>query len=197
MSEHAKPGPGDVTLLLESASAGDHGAQDRLLDVLYSSLRRIAAGEMQRESPANTLQPTALVHEAYLRLLGGGEPRWTNRAHFFGAAALAMRRILVDRARERGRLKRGGGRRRVELGDEATEDEGTSTDLLALEPALERLREHDHRQYDVVMLRYFAGLSVEQVAQCLNISEPTVKRDWTVARARLRRDIETQQDDDE
>jgi RNA polymerase sigma factor (TIGR02999 family) len=180
-----------VTLLIEAAARGDHRASAELLPLVYEGLRRLAEQSMRNESPGRTLQPTALVHEAYLRLVGGSpDVKWANRGHFFAAAAQAMRRILVERARHRRRIKHGGGRDRVALEEESLAAEPSGTDLIELDSALDRLREHDQRQHDVVMLRYFAGLSVEQVALCLGISEPTVKRDWTVARARLRREVE-------
>lgn len=180
-----------VTLLIEAAARGDHQASEDLLPLVYEGLRRLAEQSMRNEAPGRTLQPTALVHEAYLRLVGGSpDVKWANRGHFFAAAAQAMRRILVERARHRRRIKHGGGRDRVALEEESLAAEPSGTDLIELDSALERLREHDQRQHDVVMLRYFAGLTVEQVALCLGVSEPTVKRDWTVARARLRREVE-------
>lgn len=188
------PSPQEVTQLLKAAVDGDRHASAQILPLVYEELRKLASSRIGKEAAGGagfTLQPTALVHEAYLRLVGGSpDVKWANRGHFFAAAAQAMRRILVERARYRRRIKHGGGRDRVALEEESLAAEPSGTDLIELDSALERLREHDQRQHDVVMLRYFAGLSVEQVALCLGISEPTVKRDWTVARARLRREVE-------
>jgi len=181
--------PNQVTLLLEAVSSGRQQASEELLPLIYEQLRRLAQSHMNRESPGNTLQPTALVHEAYLRLVGGQDVRWANRAHFFASAALAMRRILVDRARSRGRVKRGGELDRVELQDGAMTAEPPSTDLLALDEALPKLEQQDKRKYDIVMLRYFAGLSIEETAAALDISPATVKTEWKIARVLLYRAI--------
>jgi RNA polymerase sigma factor (TIGR02999 family) len=156
---------------------------EELLPLLYDELRELAAGYLAHDSQT-TLQPTALVHEAYLRLLGG-QVEWRGRGHFFSAAALAMRRILVERARHRRRLKRGGGRPRVPLDDAAVAAEADGLDLLALDEALERLSAEDERKGRVVSLRYFAGLSLAETAQVLGISEATAKRDWDYACAWL------------
>lgn len=172
-------------MLLEAVASGDRKAADELLPLVYEHLRRLARSRLAGEAPGQTLQPTALVHEAYLKLVGDGEVRWADRGHFFAAAALAMRRILVDRARHRGRVKHGGGKRREELHEAAVADEGGSTDLLALDEALKDLEAKDRRRYDVVMLRYFAGLSIDETAKALNIASSTVKADWAVARVRL------------
>ncbi len=172
-------------MLLEAVSAGDSKASAELLPLVYEHLRRLARSRLAGEAPGQTLQPTALVHEAYLKLVGEGDLRWSNRGHFFAAAALAMRRILVDRARQRGRVKHGGGRKREELHEAAVAAEDGSTDLLALDDALKDLEAKDRRRYDVVMLRYFAGLSIEETAHALNVAASTVKADWAVARVRL------------
>lgn len=192
-----QPSPSQITLLLAAAKAGESHAAAELLPLVYDELRRLAAGHMSREPSGSTLQPTALVHEAYLRLLGATEVEWRDRGHFFAAAALAMRRILVDRARARAAQKRGGGAGRAG-GDAASTiaaPESTASaeplDLLALDVALDRLHTRDARQAEVVMLRYFAGLTIEQTALALGLSPGTVKNEWTFARAWLRRELET------
>jgi RNA polymerase sigma factor (TIGR02999 family) len=140
---------------------------------------------MAKTPPGNTLQPTALVHEAYLRLIGKEDPGWNSRGHFFAASAQAMRRILVEQARRKRRLKHGGDRRRVDADDVGLAIEPPIEDMLALDEALTRLRDHDPRKADVVMLRYFAGLTIEETAKVLGVSEPTVERDWRFARVLL------------
>lgn len=190
MPDSGPPTHIEMTQLLAAASAGDPKASAELLPVVYEELRRLARGQMKKEAVGQTLQPTALVHEAYMRLVGDGDVVWQNRGHFFGAAAQAMRRILVERARHRGRLKRGGGRARVELGDQAIGSEPPATDLLALDDALEKLEARDKRKADVVMLRYFAGLSIEETAAALGVSPATVKNEWSFARAWLHREME-------
>ena len=184
----------EVTLLLAAASRGDPKAAGDLLPLVYEELRRLAAQRLAAEAPGQTLQPTALVHEAWLRLTGktGAEQDWDSRGHFFIAAATAMRRILVERARGRGRIKRGGDRRRQELNDwegGAMAVEPPSDDLLALDEALQRLEQDDPRKARVVMLRHFAGLGVEETAAALNVSPATVKNDWAFARAWLHREL--------
>jgi RNA polymerase sigma factor (TIGR02999 family) len=185
-----------VTLLLEAAALGDKKAGADLLPLVYEELRKLAAARLAKEPGGGagyTLQPTALVHEAYMRLLGhtagGGEIRWDSRGHFFAAAALAMRRILVDRARQRGRIKHGGEHRRADVDMDTLAIEPPGEELLALDDALSRLEQADDRKYRVVMLRYFAGLSIEDTAAALDISSATVKNDWTFARAWLKRAI--------
>lgn len=182
----------EVTQLLAAASDGDSHAAAELLPLIYSELQRLARSFMGREhggGAGQTLQPTALVHEAYLRLIGQEDMKWDSRGHFFVAAATAMRRILVERARARGRIKRGGDRRRQELADGAMAIEPPSDDLLALDEALQRLEASDQRKARVVMLRHFAGLGVEETAAALNVSPATVKNDWAFARAWLHREI--------
>lgn len=174
-----------VTQLLESATGGNARAGDELLPLIYEELRLLARSWLNKESAPMTLQPTALVHEAYLRLLGEQEIRWENRGHFFSAAATAMRRILVERARKRQRIKHGGGMVRQSMLEEPEGMDGTSTDLIALDEALLKLEDKDERMYRLVMLRYFAGLSVEDTALALDISTRTVKREWRVARLML------------
>jgi len=179
-----------VTVLLEAASAGDSRASEKLLPLVYKQLRKLAQSKMSREAAGLTLEPTALVHEAYLRLIrvgDGQEVRWENRGHFFAAAALAMRRILVDRARRKGRLRHGGDVKMVDIAiaEPSSDAMDSGTDLLALDEALHILEREDVRRYRVVMLRYFAGLSVEDTAPAMATSPGTVKADWTIARLRL------------
>jgi RNA polymerase sigma factor (TIGR02999 family) len=175
----------DVTRILEAMSKGDSRAADRLLAAVYDELRRLASSKLARERPGQTLQATALVHEAYLRLLGGKHADWEGRGHFFAAAAEAMRRILVERARRKGRLKHGGGRKRLELSDADFMQEPDSIDLLALNEALEQFAQVDHTKAELVKLRYFTGLTVEQAGRLLGISRATADRYWTFARAWL------------
>ena len=179
-----------VSDLLRSWGRGSEQARDRLLPLVYQELKRRAAAYLRDERPDHTLQPTALVHEAYLRLVGQAEVGWQNRAHFFGVAAQMMRRILVDHARERHASKRGGDAVRVEL-DERNEPAGGAVDcdLLLLDQALEELARLDARQAQIVELRYFAGLSEREVAAALSLSRATVSRDWQMAKAWLFRRI--------
>lgn len=179
----------EVTSVLAAIAGGDQSAAARLLPLVYDELHRLAQLRMGRERPDHTLQPTALVHEAFLRLVGGGDPGWQNRAHFFGAAAIAMRRILIENARRRDAAKYGGGRAQISLSGVDLADDPDSLDLLALDEALSRLEKQDPRMSQIVHLRYFAGLSVEEAAEALNISPRTVKRDWNLARAWLYREI--------
>jgi RNA polymerase sigma factor (TIGR02999 family) len=177
----------DVTQLLDAAAAGDRKAAAELLPLVYDELRQLAAARMAAESPNQTLQPTALVHEAYLRLIGAAdERRWENRGHFFAAAAEAMRRILVDEARRKRTEKHGGHRRRVELPDVPADPEVADEQLLALDAALTRLSTEDPVAARVVELRHFAGLSIEDAAASLGLSRATAYRHWTYARAWLR-----------
>jgi RNA polymerase sigma factor (TIGR02999 family) len=176
----------DVTRLLDAAAAGDRKAAADLLPLVYDELRQLAAARMASESPDQTLQPTALVHEAYLRLIGSAdEPRWENRGHFFAAAAEAMRRILVDAARRKRAQKHGGHRRRVELPDVPAEADAVDEPLLALDRALTQLAAEDPVAARVVELRHFAGLSIEDAAATLGLSRATAYRHWTYARAWL------------
>ena len=186
------PARDQVTRLLDRI--GDGGAEgtraaDLLLPLVYEELRRLARARLGRERPGPTLQATALVHDAYLRLVADRDPGWQGKAHFFGAAALAMRRILVERARAHGRLRRGGGRERVTLGDDLVPVPGPEIDLLALDEALERLKRQDERRTRVVELRYFAGLELAEIAQALEVSLGTVKNDWAYARSWLHREL--------
>jgi RNA polymerase sigma factor (TIGR02999 family) len=172
---------------------GRRHAAETLFPLLYEELRQLAESRLSRERSGGTLQATALVHEAYLRLAGdtgaGSARRWDGRGHFFAAAATAMRRILVERARARGRLKRGGDRERVDLDDLAIGVENESVDILALDAALTKLVEKDARKHDVVMLRFFAGLSIDRAAEELGVAAATVERDWMFAKAWLFREL--------
>ncbi len=161
-----------------------------MLPALYDELRRLAAAQLARERPGQTLQPTALVHEAYLRLAHDPGARWESRGHFFVAAARAMRRILIEAARRKHRLRHGGGRARVELDPDLVALPEPREDLLALDDALDRLDALDRRKCDVVHLRYFAGCTIEETATALGVSLTTVKDDWLWARAWLRRDMD-------
>jgi RNA polymerase sigma factor (TIGR02999 family) len=182
--------PGEITLLLQRVEAGDATANDRLLSLVYAQLHALAAAKMAHESSGHTLQPTALVHEAWLRLGGDAQPAWRNRAHFFGAAAEAMRRILVESARRKQALRHGGGQERVDADDPllALAAPETAAQVLAVHDALDRLAMHDARKAELVKLHYFAGLTLEEAAQVLGVSEPTAKRDWAYARAWLYRE---------
>lgn len=175
----------DVTSLLEALNRADAGASEELLPLVYEELRRLAAARMARE-PNQTLQPTALVHEAWLRLNGEGDHNWNDRGHFFGAAAEAMRRILIDRARRRMAAKRGGGAVPVELLEfELPAPIADDDRLLAVNDALEKFATVDSRKAELVKLRYFVGLSFAETAAALNIAVPTAKQWWTYARAWL------------
>ncbi len=187
--------PPDVTGLLIAWSTGDAAAGERLLAAIYEELHGQAARAMRREGDAHTLQPTAVVHEAYLRLVDQRRVAWRNRAHFFGIAAQMMRRVLVDHARARLAGKRGGALQRVSLSGvgsavpEGQDGDVAGVDVLALHEALERLAALDPRQAQLVELRYFGGLGIEETAEALEVSPATVKRDWAVARAWLRREL--------
>jgi RNA polymerase sigma factor (TIGR02999 family) len=177
---------GPVTQILDDLHGADRREVfERLLPLVYDELRMIARARLSHERQGHTLQPTALVHEAYIRLLSGDAPPWNDRIHFFRAAAEAMRRILIDHARKKGRIKRGGGRVQVTLGEVATGQGIPLEDLLALDDAIQRLEGQDPRMAEIVRLRFFAGLSVEETAKALEVSERTVKREWAVARAWL------------
>ena len=179
--------PEDITGLLQAWRDGDAAALAALTPLVYGELRRVAEQHMRRERPDHTLQATALVHEAFLRLTGGASPAWEDRAHFFKAAARIMRHVLVDHARARGYAKRGGGGLRISIEDGAAAVLAAerAPDLVALDEALERLERLDPRQHQVVELRFFGGLSVEETAEALGVSAITVKRDWRSARAWL------------
>ena len=179
--------PEEVTDLLRAWREGDTRADDVLLERVYSTLRNIAVGQLRSERPGHTLQPTALVHEAYLRLIGQREVDWRDRAHFFGLAAVTMRRILVDHARRRLAKKRGAGEELEPL--HVATGAGEAVDLLDLDRALDRFAEDYPRQAKVVEMRYFSGLEFDDVALALELSPRTVKRDWAFARAWLRAEL--------
>lgn len=186
--EHSGPHPGEATMLLQAIGRGDKQAAADLLPLVYEELRKLAEARMSRLPPGQTMQPTALVHEAYMELVGGADPGWNGRAHFFGAAAQAMREILIDAARRRSRKKRGGDRRRVTLSDEAaaaTELPWSPEHLLIVDEAIETMRGEFPRPTDVVMFRFYAGMSNAMTAEVMNVSERTVERDWRFARAWL------------
>ncbi len=181
----------ELTLLLNAADAGDRQAAAQLLPLVYGELRRLAAARLAAEPSGHTLQPTALVHEAYVRLVEspGGE-KWDHRGHFFAAAAEAMRRILIDNARRKAAVRHGGGMERRVLESDAAASPEPREDLLALDEALDRLAEEDPLKANLVKLRYFAGLSLAEAADVLEISERTAGRHWAYARAWLRRAVE-------
>ena len=184
----------DVTKILHQIEQGDRQAPSRLLPLVYDELRRLAAQKMSRESAGHTLQPTALVHEAFLRLVGEEDrEQWDSRGHFFVAAAESMRRILIENARQKQSLKRGGAMARMELRDDDVAIETIDYDnLMALEEALTRLESFDSELAKLVKLRYFTGLTVDQTAKLLDISPRTAKRNWAYARAWLRREMEAE-----
>jgi RNA polymerase sigma factor (TIGR02999 family) len=182
----------DLSRILDAAGQGDPRAAEQLLPLVYDELRRLAAAQMAREKPGQTLDPTALVHEAYLRLVG--DQRFENRRHFLAAAAEAMRRILVENARRKHSLKRGGDRRRLDLDVEQAVEAGRAEPLLALDAALERLEARDPDKARLVKLRYFAGMTIEQAAETLAISVTTANRWWSYARAWLHEEIRRQGD---
>jgi RNA polymerase sigma factor (TIGR02999 family) len=181
----------ELTVILQRIDRGDPQAADQLLPLVYEELRKLAAQKLARESPGQTLQATALVHEAWLRLGGDAQPTWQNRAHFFAAAAEAMRRILIDNARRKNYLRHGGGLERVNLDGLDLAADMNDEQLLGLNEALNQLAEHDAQKAELVKLRFFTGLTNEQVAQVLGVSEPTVKRHWAYARAWLFRRLES------
>jgi RNA polymerase sigma factor (TIGR02999 family) len=182
--------PSGVTELLRRWNLGDREAMDRLMPIVYDELRRLAAGYLKAERPDHTLQPTALVHEAYLRLVRQDRVEWQNRAHFFGIAARMMRRVLVDHARRRRAGKRDGGGFRLTIQVGEALEVSRDPELLELDQALERLERLDSDQARVVELRFFGGLTVEETATVLGISTATVKREWRTARAFLRQEMD-------
>lgn len=175
----------DVTRLLAGVQRGDPHAAEELLPLVYDELRRLAAHKMAHEAPGQTLQPTALVHEVWLRLVGAGDPHWNSRGHFFGAAAEAMRRILVENARRKRARRHGGGQERVDLDAVELPMAVEEDRLLAIHEALDELACLDARQAEVVKLRYFVGLKLEEIAALHTVSEKTVRRQWTHAKAWL------------
>ena len=184
--DQRSPEPARVTELLIAAGNGRREALDELVPLLYEDLRRLAAAHMRREPSGHSLQPTALVHETYVRLVDQRQAKWLSRAHFFGAAAGVMRRILVDLARTRRADKRGGQLARVTLADDAATDSPKDIDVLALHESLERMAAFSPRQERIVELRYFGGLTIEETAAVLGVSDATVVREWTIAKAWLR-----------
>lgn len=181
--------PENITELLASYGRGDKESLDQLMPIVYEELRRQAARYLRREQAGHTLQTTALIHEAYVRLVDQRNMQWQNRAHFFGIAAQMMRRILVDHARSKKRAKRGGSEVRVSLDEATVAVKGQDLDVVALDEALQRLAEIDEQQSKVVELRFFSGLSVEETAEVMGISKSTVKRDWSMAKAWLHREL--------
>lgn len=181
--------PEQTTELLAAISDGDREAADRLMTLLYEEFRRLAARYLNRERSDITLQPTALVHEAFLRLVNQQNVDWQGRTHFFAIGAQAMRRILVDHARRKQSEKHGGGRHRIELDDQMTISKKRDEDLLAIDDALEVLSKIDPRQAKIVELRFFGGLTVAEVAEVLGVSKRTVENEWTMVRAWLRREL--------
>ncbi|MGH7713205.1 MAG: sigma-70 family RNA polymerase sigma factor [Gemmatimonadaceae bacterium] len=179
----------EVTRLLAELQGGKQHASAQLIPLVYAELHDLAVSYLRRERSDHTLQPTALVHEAYLRLVDQRNTSWQNRAHFFGIAAQAMRRILLDHARRKRAGKREGAAQRITLDEGVAETSQRSIDLIALDVALERLKSIDERQYKVVELRFFGGLDIEQTAEVLGISAATVKRDWVFAKAWLHREL--------
>ena len=177
--------PGDVTLLLRQVKAGDSAAESRLLELVYPQLRKIARQYLRRERTGHTLQPTALVNEAYMQLAGQMEKDWQNRSHFYAVAAQSMRRILVDYARQRNAAKRDGNRQRVELTDALAISGDRLDEILAIDEALKRLAEFDPRRSKVVEMRFFGGMTEDEAAEVLGVALRTVKRDWNVAKAWL------------
>jgi RNA polymerase sigma factor (TIGR02999 family) len=184
------PPDADLTALLDRTQRGDARANDELFVLVYEELRRVADRCLAEEARGQTLQPTALVHEAYLRLIGGSGASWRSRAHFFHAAARAIRRILIDRARARRRERRGGGARRLSLdAAQCVAVDGPSFDVLELDEALERLAELDPQKARIVELRFFGGLDVDETARTLRVSASTVARDWRFSRTWLHREL--------
>ena len=188
-------GAHEITQLLLAWSKGDREALGRLFPLVYAELRRLAKRYMRKERAGHMLQTTALIHEAYLRLIDVDRVEWRNRAHFFGVAARAMRQILVEMARERGCQKRGGGAGRVSLDEAITIGAGLDEDLVALDEALGALAQFDARKAQVVEMRFFGGLTEEEIAAALDVSQETVRRDWRLARSWLRRKLSGGQND--
>jgi RNA polymerase sigma factor (TIGR02999 family) len=184
----AAPSPKEVTRLLVDWGNGDQAALDELIPLVYDELRRLAGRYMRRESKGHTLQTSALVNEAYLRLVDQKNVKWQNRAHFFGVASQLMRRILVDHARNRSRAKRGGGAQMVSLAEQAVISKEV-TDVIALDDALKNLAEMDKRKSQIVEMKFFGGLTTEEVAEVLKVTSRTVEREWRKAKAWLNRAI--------
>jgi len=181
-----------VTQILEAIGAGDEHAAEKLLPLVYDALRRLAAARMAREAPGQTLQPTALVHEAWLQLVGPHPLHWNGRGHFFGAAAQAMRRILLERARNKGRIRHGGHLERVDLDHVTLATQDSDEVILAVDEALEKLAAESPEKAEIVKLRYFGGLEHAEIAEVLGVSEPTVRRHWAYARSWLYAELKPQ-----
>jgi len=179
----------DVTRILTAIEQGDAKAAEELLPLVYDELRRLAAQKMSQEPPGQTLQPTALVHEAYIRLVDSEAQKWKSRTHFFAAAAEAMRRILIENARRKQTLKRGGDRQRIDIDDVELSVKESAEDILAMDEALAKLAQEDCAVAELVKLRYFAGLTLEQSAELLGVSTRTANRYWAYARAWLYQEI--------
>ena len=184
----------DVTRILESIEHGDPKAADELLPLVYGELRKLAASKMANESAHHTLQPTALVHEAWLRLVGNDNPQFANRAHFFAAAAEAMRRILIDKARRRNAERHGGGLERADVSLLDVAATHSDEELFAVNEALDKLAAQNPQKAELVKLRYFVGMTITEAAEALDISEPAARRQWAFARAWLYREIKTRRD---
>jgi RNA polymerase sigma factor (TIGR02999 family) len=182
----------DLTRILDSLQHGDAKASEELLPLVYNELRRLAAHKMAQIPPGQTLQPTALVHEAYLRLVGNENPKWDGRGHFFAAAAEAMRRILIEDARRKSALRHGGGQRRLEISELEIAAETKDDEMLAVNEVLEELAKRDKEKAELVKLRYFVGLTLEEAAEVLCISVTMAKRHWAYSRAWLLREIRRQ-----
>ncbi len=180
---------GKITQLLTRFRRGDPDAEGELLPAVYGELRRLAQNSLKRERPNHTLSPSALVHEAYLRLAGSDQPDWQDRAHFFAVAARVMRQVLVDYARRRQAHKRGASFEIISVDKEPAFAESKSADVLALDEVLNRLEQQDERQSKIVEMKFFAGLTFEEIAEILGVSSKTVKREWTMARAWLHREV--------
>src|SRR5215813_4392229 len=187
--------PNEITQQLIAWSKGDAAALDKLIPAVYQELRSMAARHLSREAAGHSLQPTALVHEAYLRLIDQTKVEWQNRAHFFGVAAQMMRRILIDHAKAKHRVKRGGTAVKVMLDESVNFTHERASELLALDDALQSLARMDERKSRIVELRYFGGLTVEETAQVLGISDKTVMRDWNLAKAWLYRELTNSADE--
>lgn len=183
----------DITLALQSMGLSDPRASDEILPLVYNDLRRQAGAQMAREAPGQTLQPTALVHEAWLRIAGGGTKHWRNRAHFFGAAAEAMRRILVENARRKSRLKRGGGQLRFDVDEIELAETSPEEKLLLVDEAIEQLKVEDPERARVVVLKFFGGYTNDEVARSLGVTERTVERHWAFAKLWLYESIRATQ----
>ncbi len=186
----SKPGSEDITAILKKVENGDDSAVNRLMPLVYDELRALAESYLKRERPDHTLQATALVHEAYVRLINQREVDWKNRTHFFAVAAQAIRRILVDHARYHQRSKRGGNRQRVELDEGAIISEAEKLDFVALDEALNKLAGLHQRQAQIVELKFFGGLMLKEIAEFLGVSRRTVDGDWSMARAWLKRELQ-------